>query len=616
MLAVSLWAEGLGIAIFDTFTWQRLHLITGTEYVISVAFSPDGRRLVSGEWKGAVRLWDSTSGEELLVMKGHTDLVRSLAYSPCGNRIASAGGKTVRLWDALTGECIFVVEGHTDLVRSVKYSSDGQQLVSGSKDGTIRFWNSGTGEPGVVWNPSLGEIHNLAISPDGRWIASGHDDGKVRLWDVVSGSPGSILQSHTKTVKGIAFSPDSQSIVSGMDSKVMLWDAPTGTLISSFDGHSHSVYGVTFSPDGLTLVSGSDDGTLRLWETSSSPSRTVVQNQISDAVKVAYSPDGPSVLFIDRLGVLRQGDATTGEGGSVSFEFPNLESIYSLAFSSDVSQIAAGCVDGSVRSWDRGTGAAAPVLEGHSSAVRLVAYSTCGRWIASSDDDRTVRMWDFRGTEKRYVLIDAGAGNDSEIVGLKFSPTDHQLAVCSEGGKVWLFNPETGALLTSKKLVEGSILALDYSPNGQQLAFSTDTSIALWDLQSDEPGLELNVPVSSDDPFGKSMAVTYSPCGQILASFNEAYIVHLWHRHSTKENIESWSCALEFITASDDGSVRAWRVSSDDGTVAVKMLWGTNLRRLCTAGVVLEGATGLSPTHHMLLTQRSSFAKGSSSNNA
>ncbi|KAF9275014.1 hypothetical protein BGZ88_002625 [Linnemannia elongata] len=189
--------------------------------------------------------------------------------------------------------------------------------------------------------------------------------------------------------------------------------------------------------------------------------------------------------------------------------------------------------------------------------------------------------------------------------------------------------------MTFKNLREEAIRALDYSPNGHQLALGTETSIALWNMQSDEPTLELNVAASTEGPYDKSaiVAVAYSSCGQSLASANTAYIVHLWHRQSIEGDIESWSCVAalraffanvvtlswnpvvttEFITASWDGSVRVWRVSSDDGIVAVEMLWGTNLRRLCSAGVVLKGTTGLTPIHRKLLAQRRAFYKGLSS---
>ncbi|KAF9537977.1 hypothetical protein EC957_007401, partial [Mortierella hygrophila] len=164
----------------------------------------------------------------------------------------------------------------------------------------------------------------------------------------------------------------------------------------------------------------------------------------------------------------------------------------------------------------------------------------------------------------------------------------------------------------------------------QQLTLGTRNSVALWDRRSNEPSLELFPVASSEGPFSRSMTVAYSPCGQFLASSTEDHIVHLWHRHSIRGNIESWSCVVtlrvfsepvvslswnpviptEFITASMDGSVRVWRISRNDRAVVVKMLWGTNLRRLCCAGVVLKGATGLRPIYRKLLAQRRAFDRG------
>ncbi|KAG0046580.1 hypothetical protein BGZ90_008149, partial [Linnemannia elongata] len=609
MLGVALWADGLGVVLYDTSTWQRVHIATTTERVRSLAFSPDSQRIVFGAENGVIRVWDCTSGEELLVMNGGTDTISSLEYSPCGNRITSAcSDNTVRLWNSETGVCMVVLEKHTDKVLSVKFTPDGRQLVSGSWDETIRFWDSETGEPGNILKPLLGWIYSLACSPKGRWIASGHYGGDVWLWDMVSGSRGPVLQGHTDLVTGIAFSPNDELIASSSrDRRVMLWDASKGDCISTYDGHLHPVWDVAFSPDGLTIASGSDDETVRLWKVNSSRSSIAIQNQIDGALLVAYSPDGLSVLSIDSHLNIRQADATTGLRGSVSCELPDMESFKCLTFSTDVDQIATGCEDGAVRLWDRKTGAAGPVLEGHLSEVYDMTYSTCGRWIASYDVEGFVRLWDLRDTKQQCVLVKGGGGEIDWISDLKFSPTGDQLAICWMNGIVRLFDPETRALLMSKKLTEDRILASGYSPNGQQLALSTETSIALWDLESDECDLKLRVPpiCQQDD---SDHIVTYSPCGQFLASTGADYNVHLWHRRLVEGDTYTWCYAIslgvfsaklislswnpvvpaEFITSCRDEALQVWRVSSDKGTVVVKMLWGTNLRSLCTAGVVLD----------------------------
>ncbi|KAF9285242.1 U3 snoRNP protein, partial [Linnemannia elongata] len=635
IIGVAVWEEigdGIGIDIYDTSTWKLLRSTTVTG-VTSIAFSPDtdSGRMVSGHKNGKIRLWDwHCAVMKSFRMKRHTGTVCSLVYSPCGNRIASASyDRTVRLWDSELRECVFVFKGHTARVMSVRFSPDGRQLLSGSKDGTIRFWDSETGKPGVVLSPSLRKIRRLAISLDGRWIASGHKNGNVRLWDIVSDKPGPLLQDHTDLVTGIAFSPNVKLIATASrDRKEKLWDVSTGDLIATFNDHSYYIWDIAFSPDNLTIASASDDGAVRLWKASSSPSSIVIQDQIGNARQVVYSLDGLSLLSVDRSGVIRQESATTGARGLVLFELPDPESIKALTFSADSNWIATGCDDGSVRLWNSCTGAAGPVLEGHSSAVRILAYSTCGRWIASSDGD-AVQLWDLHDTEQRRVLVEGGGDNWDRISDLKFSPEGHQLAINSVHGTVWFFDCHTKDPPTSKKPMKNGFMAFDFSPDGQQLALGTCGSIALWNLQSDEPNLKLKVPTNVFRSF-LSMTIAYSPTGEFLASYNDDSVVLLWHRQSVEGDTETWSSTFvlcvfhgditslswnpvvptEFTTASKDGSVRLWRVSSDDEPVAVKMLWGTNLRRLCSAGVVLEGTTGLDPMHQRLLAQRGLFVKG------
>ncbi|KAJ6564303.1 WD40-repeat-containing domain protein, partial [Mycena capillaripes] len=128
--------------------WPNTPLEGHTNWVTSVAFSPDGKRIVSGSYDHTVRIWDAETGAALREpLEGHTNSVTSVAFSPDGNRIVSGSyDATVRIWDAETGAALREpLEGHTDWVTSVAFSPDGKRIVSGSYDHTVHIWDAETG---------------------------------------------------------------------------------------------------------------------------------------------------------------------------------------------------------------------------------------------------------------------------------------------------------------------------------------------------------------------------------------------------------------------------------------------------------------------------------------
>jgi WD40 repeat protein len=171
--------------------------------VSSVAFSPDGTRIVSGAFDKTLRLWDARTGAELQILRGHDNYVYSVAFSPDGTRIVSGSNDTtLRLWDAWTGAELQILRGHEDFVYSAAFSLDGTRIVSGAFDKTLRLWDAQTGAELQILRVHESLATSVAFSPDGTRIVSGSDDA-VRLWDAWTGKCLGVLNG-TGDVKAIA----------------------------------------------------------------------------------------------------------------------------------------------------------------------------------------------------------------------------------------------------------------------------------------------------------------------------------------------------------------------------------------------------------------------------
>ena len=261
--------SNIGIWLYDTATGQEVALLTGyTDWVRSVSFSPDGNTLASGSLDNTVRLWEVNTGMHIRTLTGHTDWVRSVSFSPDGNTLASGSDdNTVRLWEVNTGAHTRTFTGHTDWVYSVAFSPDGSTLASGSDDNTVRLWEVNTGMHIRTLTGHTFVVSTVSFSPDGNTLASGSLDDTVRLWDVNTGMHIRTLTGHMDWVRSVSFSPDGSTLASGSDdATVRLWDVNTGMHIRTLTGHTDWVRSVSFSPDGRTLASGSRDGTVLLWE--------------------------------------------------------------------------------------------------------------------------------------------------------------------------------------------------------------------------------------------------------------------------------------------------------------------------------------------------------------
>ncbi|KAG0276647.1 hypothetical protein BGZ95_007260 [Linnemannia exigua] len=620
------------IDIYDTATWKQAHRLNGHEKpVFDIAYSLDSRHLVSVSEDNTVRLWDAGNGEQVSLMKGHEAGVTSVAFSPCGNYIASVSNdSTMILWDAKKGESAMVFSGTFDRVNRLAYSPDGKQIVSGATDGTIRFWDLATAQSIKERDCPCGTVWCLAYSPDGQRFASGHKGGEIQVWDSASRNPILILRGHTKGVTGVAFCSNSQRIASSSsDSTVRIWDASAGYLISTLAGHRDAIWALSFSPNDTHIASGGEDGKVRLWEVSRSESNVELQGHTGAVFHVSYSRDGERILSTSSDKTVRQWNSHTGALGPVLLQHNKL--IFRVAYSPDDRQIATVGIDNLIRLWDRQTGIAGPVREGpvwegpvregpvwegHYRAALGLAYSPCGRWLASISLDQTAHLWDLQGTGPGHVFRQQ---SDDEICSMSFSPNGDQMAVGDIGGSVRLLDPQGGQLVTSVMLREKMVSVLAYSPDGQQIAIGVSSgTIYLWGLMYEQPQEELHGHTE------RISCVAYSRCGKWIVSGSDDSTVRLWRFREerwTRANeiigffgaVQSvaWNPTrdLEFVTGCEDHSVRVWRISgtsgsSNNGNMCVSMVWGSNIGQLVVADVQFDYVKGLSAVNEQLLIQR------------
>ena len=243
-------------------------------YVFSVAFSPDGERIVSGELniiknrrRGTIKISSANTGACFKTLEGHSDFVNSASFSPDGKKIVSGScDSTIKIWVVNTGKCLKTLEGHSGSVKSVSYSPDGEKIVSGSEDQTIKIWDANTGQCLETLKGHSSTVSSVAYSPDGKKIVSGSGDHTIKIWDANTGQCLKTLEGHSYFVNSVAYSPDGTKIISGSyDSYIKIWDANIGECLQTLKGHSDSVASVAYSPDGTKIVSGSSDRTIKIW---------------------------------------------------------------------------------------------------------------------------------------------------------------------------------------------------------------------------------------------------------------------------------------------------------------------------------------------------------------
>ena len=607
-------ATTVGIWMYDGQTGEELGVPGYTDFVRSIAFSPDGKTFASPSKRTDIYLWDADTGKQKRIVTGPGASVRRLRFSPEGRALASASarpsidlwnpytgehrlrltgdnmvfspdgaslvtisGGDLLLWDTLTGQQKQIFIGHSSGIGSVLFSPDGAMLASAGKDGTVSLWNTRTGHQTDIPTKKHGNVEMpFSFSPDGEIFASGSADGTISLWDTRTRQRQQALSRHKYWVSCVSFAPNGEILASGSgDGTIYLWDLQTGQQKSVFTGYtvgyqkahqnSKQITRLSFNPDGTTFVSECADTTVRLWNIETGEYKDIrTEDSTAEIYSLSMSPDSTTIASGSNDGIIRLWDTRTGQRKKMLTEHASIVS--ALSFSHDGATLASGAWDNTIRLWDPHTGQQHDILRGHRGSINSLSYSPDGETLASGDSKGDIRLWDVRTRQQKNLL----KGHTSQVYSVAFSPDGQTLASGEHDKIIYLWDVHTGE--RKKTITDHThyVSAVLFSPDGKTLiSGSWDNTIRFWDAHTGEYKKTLisdTVSCLALSPDGKTLA-----SGSVFSYQDSAITpISLWDLKTgrKKKTFMGHTRSIPDISFSRDGTRLV--SASRDGTV---FLW-------------------------------------------
>lgn len=530
--------------------------------VTGLAYSPDGRYVVSGAGDGTLTLWDEQTGAYIRAFTGHTAAINAVNYSPSGQTFASASDDgTVRLWNARTGENIRTFSpGFGGRATGVAFREDGLTIVTSWSKGQIIPFNVGNGAIRRIFDVTKSELTSMALSPElGQNSVLAFSAGKVNIWntatqrdhlmpghggvgafspdgktilissvsdynayassmilvDVASQVKRRQFNGHTGDISAIAFAPDGKTALSGSkDGTLILWDVETGRPLFRYYGHGRPVMSLAFNPNGKRIVSGDDSGQIRSWELDPRGELQRFSPAESELSQIQVSPDGRLALAVDSENGIELWDLANGSLARRLKE--HSQPIVSAGFSSDGQFILSSDKSGEIVLWNAALGGVIRRFGGFTSTA-VAALSPDNRLVVAGGEDGMLRLWDKDGNE-----IFTQKDNTEPVLALRFSPDGRYfVAVHPRAAVVW----DAGGALVRKIALSG-ISGAAFSPDGRGLLVSSENQLAYYRL--DENGGNWAFAGTGETHTAKINSMAFSPDSTVALSGSDDGTVRLW----------------------------------------------------------------------------------------
>ena len=467
-----------GLQLWEIATGQKMPHIEKLPFAAALHFSEDSKTVVSlSNWKATIVSLDIETGEGN-VKKSEETVNSPQSYALTGDKFAVGrqDGK-IELGNIMTGERLATLSGHAggiqELLQFEVPPEENQELLQfevNADENQVQFID---GTPNSVLT--------LAFSPDGTKLASGSKDKTVRLWNTATNEELVTLRKHASWINALAFSPNGKMLASGSaDKTVQLWDTATGAHLATFAEHIRGIAALAFSPDGRTLASGSMDGTIRFWNTTTRTPLPIRLTTHTEWVKaVSFFEDSSTLATVDFNGVITLWDLKTPQKTRDQTIVPP-DFLLTSAFSPDGTKL---------------------ISSGAKSATFL--NMDYGKVVTTREPDHLLRLTDVT-TGRELTTLTKTVGGIHQEGSLTFSP-DGKTVAFHGSGKIYVWHTETSDVLTIALLEENNddamvhrhmmaqllneVTVLMFSPDGKKLVGGTmGGKVQMWDP---ETGIEL-----------------------------------------------------------------------------------------------------------------------------